>query len=75
MIVFKTYQVELTIDSDAKFIVFFKFMGFGIIQLGMSVDLKMKNVEIFFPFGFIHFGLESKYSVAKYSTQTRKDLQ
>lgn len=67
MIVFKVYQWELTIDNAAKFIVFFKFMGFGIIQFGVSIDLKMKNVEIFIPFGFIHFGLESKYSIAEFT--------
>lgn len=58
----KTFRYEWVsqISSDRKFVVAFHFVGWGAIQLGMHIDWTMKNIEIFFPFGFFHLGLESR---------------
>ena len=65
-------QWELFPSKKRHLEFYVKFMGWHVIQLGISIDLKMMNVEVFLPFGFVHFGLSSKYDVER--IQIEKDM-
>ena len=51
------------------------FVGWFSIQLGVHIDFAMKNVEVFFPFFFIHVGFESRVKNVVYTEARPKDMK
>ena len=68
---YETTKWELYPGRNRQFELYFHFMGWHVIQFGISVDFIMMNIQIFFPFGFIHFGKSSQFDLAK----SRKELK